>query len=80
MVSTNRKTIKPYAGTQDPCPPLKEKTYETPPNLYLGFQPPDSPQFSLSDALANGTLWPSLYGPYDSPYKKTPATKSRTTK
>jgi spore coat protein JA len=66
---TNRKIIKPYVGKDDPCTPLKEKTYETPPHLYLGIQQPEMEQYSLKDALHNGTLWPALYGPYSNPFK-----------
>jgi spore coat protein JA len=54
----------PFVGNFDPCPPMTIKTYQTPPNLYLGFQPPDCPQFSPSEALFNGTLWPVLYSTY----------------
>jgi spore coat protein JA len=69
-VSTHRKVYKPIPGLNDPCRPISEKTYETPPNLYLGVQPPDLEQFPLSEALYKGTLWPALYGPYESPFRK----------
>ncbi|MBL2480596.1 spore coat associated protein CotJA, partial [Klebsiella pneumoniae] len=42
----------------------------TPPNLYLGFQPPNLPQFSPKEALQKGTLWPVFYDYYENPYKK----------
>ncbi|MED4601852.1 spore coat associated protein CotJA [Paenibacillus validus] len=54
----------PYVSPMDPCPPVLEKTYSTPPNLYIGFQPPNLPQFSPHEALRLGTLWPALYSPY----------------
>ena len=41
-----------------------------PPNLYLGFQPPNLPQFSPKEALQKGTLWPIFYDYYENPYKK----------
>ena len=61
---------EPFIGPFDPCPPIRVKVFNTPPNLYLGFQPAQLPQFSLSDALKLGTLWPCLYSPY--PYEPTP--------
>lgn len=66
---TFRKTYEPFIGLYDPCPPLRIRTYETPPQLFLGFQPYGLPQFSPKDALRYGTLWPALYAPYESPYK-----------
>ncbi|QOT00313.1 spore coat associated protein CotJA [Brevibacterium sp. JNUCC-42] len=68
-MSTNRKAFFPYIGPCDPCPPLRIVTYETPPQLYLGFQPPNLPQFEPHKALCLGTLWPALYAPYENPYK-----------
>jgi len=56
----------PYIGPCDPCPPIREKFYNTPPQLYMSFQPPGLPQFSPYEALRLGTLWPALYGPYES--------------
>lgn len=61
---TQRKAYMPYVSPFDPCPPIRVKTYETPPNLYLGYQPPNLPQFPLEEALHRGTLWPILYNPY----------------
>ncbi|MEB3102403.1 spore coat associated protein CotJA [Ferviditalea candida] len=58
------KVYYPFVGPFDPCPPIKEKTYMTPPNLYMMFQPPNLPQFSPFDALKHGTLWPALVSPY----------------
>ncbi|WP_221930189.1 spore coat associated protein CotJA [Melghirimyces algeriensis] len=46
------------------------KTYETPPQLYLGFQPYGMPQFPPMEALRWGTLWPALFAPYSNPYKQ----------
>jgi spore coat protein JA len=58
------RLFHPFVSAFDPCPPIEIKTYQTPPQLYLGFQPPDLPQFSPAEALFCGTLWPSLYSPY----------------
>ena len=66
---TQRKTYMPYVSPFDPCPPIRVKTYETPPNLYLGFQPYGLPQYSPREALYHGTLWPALYSPYTNPYE-----------
>jgi spore coat protein JA len=66
---TFRKKYRVYASPHDPCPPMTKKTYETPPQLYLGFQPYGLPQFPPAEALRLGTLWPALYAPYQSPYK-----------
>ncbi|RBW69233.1 spore coat associated protein CotJA [Bacillus taeanensis] len=66
---TQRKTYYPYISPFDPCPPMRVKTYETPPNLYMGFQPYGLPQYSPQQALKLGTLWPALFSPYDNPYK-----------
>ncbi|WP_169744950.1 spore coat associated protein CotJA [Paenibacillus durus] len=54
----------PYRGPFDPCPPIPCKSYVVPPHLFLGFQPPNLPQFSLPEALRFGTLWPALFSPY----------------
>ncbi|WNQ12834.1 spore coat associated protein CotJA [Paenibacillus aurantius] len=75
-MSTDRKTFKPFLSKQDPCPPLKEKVYETPPNLYLGFQPPGLEQYKPEDALDKGTLWPALFGPYSNPFTKSKTKES----
>ncbi len=69
-MSTDRKTWTPYVSPEDPCPPRKEKTYETPPHLYMGIQKPGLEQFSLEEALQKGTLWPDLYSDYTSPFEK----------
>lgn len=66
---TTRKKWRPFSAPTDPCPPMPVKTYETPPQLYLGFQPYNLPQFKPSEALRRGTLWPALYAPYTNPYK-----------
>ncbi|SEM72155.1 spore coat associated protein CotJA [Lihuaxuella thermophila] len=54
----------PFVSPYDPCPPQRTKTYIVPPNQYLGFQPPNLPQFPPGEALLKGTLWPILYSPY----------------
>lgn len=67
---TKVKTYVPYHSKFDPCPPIGEKFYSTPPNLYMGFQPADLEQFSAKEALRRGTLWPAFYDYYENPYKK----------
>lgn len=64
------KTWHPFVSPFDPCPPILVKTYSTPPNLYLGFQPPNLPQFTPMEALRAGTLWKIFYDPYFSPIEK----------
>ncbi|SEG74636.1 spore coat protein JA [Paenibacillus sp. UNC499MF] len=55
----------PFVGPFDPCPPKLVKTYVTPPNLFIQFQPMCLPQFSPYEALKLGTLWPELYSNYE---------------
>lgn len=69
-MSTPKKTYYPYVSPFDPCKPIKVKTYSTPPNLYMGFQPPNLPQFTPMEALRVGTLWKAFYDPYYSPLEK----------
>ncbi|MCM3738358.1 MULTISPECIES: spore coat associated protein CotJA [Bacillus] len=64
------RSYTPYHSPQDPCPPIGKKYYFTPPHLFMGFQPANLPQFSPSEALKKGTLWPALYDYYENPYKK----------
>lgn len=66
---TTRKSYCPYVSPFDPCRPMLVKTYETPPQLYMGYQPFDLPQFEPAEALCRGTLWPALFAPYTNPYK-----------
>lgn len=66
---TLRKVYYPYVSPFDPCRPITSKTYPTPPNLYIGFQPPNLPQFPPMEALKKGTLWKPFYDPYYSPYE-----------
>lgn len=70
---TQEKTYHPYISSHDPCPPIKIKMYSTPPNLYLGFQPPNLPQYKQREALRKGVLWPALYSPY--PWKSSTTPK-----
>lgn len=56
---------KPFISPLDPCPTIKVKSFSTPPQLFITFQPPNLPQFSPHEALRYGTLWPMLYSPYD---------------
>lgn len=60
------KTYSSYNSPFDPCRPIPVRAYLTPPQLYLGFQPPNLPQFNPTDALLHGTLWPALYSEYQS--------------
>lgn len=64
------KSYYPYVSPFDPCKPITRKVYSTPPNLYLGFQPPNLEQYSPKEALQKGTLWKVFYDPYYSPYEK----------
>ncbi|CAM4035715.1 spore coat associated protein CotJA [Bacillus cereus] len=64
------KSYIPYHGPNDPCPPIGKKYYSTPPHLFMGFQPPNLPQFPPKEALRKGTLWPAFYDFYENPYKK----------
>ncbi|GLC88563.1 spore coat associated protein CotJA [Lysinibacillus piscis] len=59
----------PYISPFDPCKPIKVKSYATPPQLYMGFQPPNLPQFATpKEALRAGTLWPALFSAYPNPH------------
>lgn len=58
------RTYRPFVGPFDPCPPIKTKSYNVPPQLFIPFQPPNLQQFSPYEALKYGTLWPALYSPY----------------
>ncbi|API93980.1 hypothetical protein J32TS6_05380 [Virgibacillus pantothenticus] len=67
---TQYKYWEPYISPYDPCKPIKVKSYATPPQLYMGFQPYGLKQFSTpKEALCHGTLWPQLYSPYPNPHK-----------
>ncbi|WP_078546019.1 spore coat associated protein CotJA [Litchfieldia alkalitelluris] len=65
-----RKSYVPYSSPFDPCRPIPKKTYVIPPNIVIGFQPPNLPQFSPKEALYAGTLWKPFYDPYYNPYEK----------
>jgi spore coat protein JA len=67
---THHKTYYPYSSPFDPCEPIQEKTFSTPPHLYIDYQPPNLPQFSPMEALKAGTLWKPLYDPYFNSYEK----------
>lgn len=54
----------PYVSPFDPCPPIRVKSFVVPPNMFIQFQPEGLPQFSPSEALRSGTLWPALFSPY----------------
>jgi spore coat protein JA len=66
---TLRKNYYPYVSPFDPCRPISVKTYVTPPNLYIHFQPPNLQQFTPKEALFRGTLWPIFYDPYFGPFE-----------
>lgn len=63
------KSYTPFHSRFDPCRPIGKKYYSTPPNLFLGFQPQNLPQYSPKEALFKGTLWPVFYDYYDNPYE-----------
>lgn len=69
QVFTHMKTYQPYHSPFDPCRPIGVKFYSTPPNLYVGYQPPNLQQFSPKEALQKGTLWPIFYDYYENPYE-----------
>jgi spore coat protein JA len=69
-MNTHHKTYHPYVSPFDPCKPILEKTYSTPPHLYMGFQPPNLPQFSPTEALKHGTLWKEFYDPYYNAFER----------
>lgn len=68
-MSTHYRTYYPFISTFDPCIPIKEKIYSTPPHLYIGFQPPNLPQFTPAEALKAGTLWRDFYDPWYNPFE-----------
>ncbi|WP_099158386.1 MULTISPECIES: spore coat associated protein CotJA [Virgibacillus] len=67
---TQFKYWEPYISPFDPCPPMRIKSYSTPPQLYIPFQPKGLPQFKPMEALYRGTLWPALFSPYPDPKKR----------
>ncbi|HET7629233.1 MAG TPA: spore coat associated protein CotJA [Bacillales bacterium] len=69
-MTMTRKFYQPYRSPFDPCRPLPCETYETPPELFLGFQPYHLQQYKPLEALKQGTLWPALFDPYENPYKQ----------
>lgn len=66
-MSDQYRYYRPFVSPLDPCPPIKIKSYNVPPQLFISFQPKDWPQFSPHEALKLGTLWPALYAPYPDP-------------
>ncbi|ASK63318.1 spore coat protein CotJA [Virgibacillus phasianinus] len=67
---TQFKYWEPYISPYDPCKPIRVKSYPTPPQLYINFQPPGLPQYNPEDALFHGTLWPALSSPWPNPNTK----------
>lgn len=63
-LDSQTRVFFPYVSPHDPCPPIRVKSYYVPPQLFIGFQPENLPQFSPMEALMHGTLWPALYSPY----------------
>lgn len=59
------KVWYPYVSPFDPCQPIVQKTFMTPPDLYIPYQPMNLPQFPPGQALRCGTLWPALFSPYE---------------
>lgn len=57
--------FRPFVSPFDPCPPKWVRRYIVPLQLFIGFQPPNLPQFSPTEALRHGTLWPALYSHYE---------------
>ncbi|WP_077326731.1 spore coat associated protein CotJA [Virgibacillus siamensis] len=67
---TQYKYWEPFVSPTDPCPPKRIKTYATPPEVYIPFQPPGFPQYEPKDALYHGTLWKPLFSPYPPPTRR----------
>ncbi|MFC4557411.1 spore coat associated protein CotJA [Virgibacillus kekensis] len=67
---TQYKYWEPYVSPYDPCPPIRVKSYSTPPELYVNFQPQGLEQYRPKEALYRGTLWPLLFSPYPAPSKR----------
>ncbi|MGE5705057.1 MAG: spore coat associated protein CotJA [Clostridia bacterium] len=63
-MNSQERFYAPYVSPYDPCPPQRVKSYLIPPNLVIGFQPPNLPQYSTQEALQIGTLWPAFFSPY----------------
>lgn len=59
------RMVYPYVSPFDPCPPITVKFYNTPPQLFIPFQPMNLPQYSPYEALRIGTLWPVFYSLYE---------------
>lgn len=66
MYDAQWRQWRPYVSPNDPCPPMRVKSYIVPPSEFIPYQPMNLPQFSLDEALYRGTLWPALYSPYPS--------------
>lgn len=68
---TQYKYWEPYVSPSDPCPPMRVKSYATPPQLYINFQAKGLAQYKTAkEALYHGTLWPELFSPYPDPHKR----------
>lgn len=68
LMFTQYKYWRPFISPFDPCKPIEVKSFATPPQLYIGFQPPGLPQFQTArEALKFGTLWPDFFSPYPNP-------------
>lgn len=67
---TQIKTWQPFHSPFDPCPPISQKFYRTPVNIYMTFQPPNLEQFPPDVAIKHGTLWKVFYDFYENPFRK----------
>lgn len=67
---TQIKAWSPFHSPFDPCPPIGQKFYRTPVDLYMTFQPPNLEQFPPQVALKNGTLWKVFYDYYENPFRE----------
>ena len=64
------KTWHPIASPFDPCKPILEKTFSTPPNLYIGFQPPNLPQFYTTGSTKGRNTMESILRPLLQPIRE----------
>lgn len=70
VLYSQTRVYYPYISPYDPCPPIRVKTYQVPPELFITFQPENLPQYPPAEALKRGTLWPALFSPYNPPRER----------
>lgn len=70
QIFTQVKAWSPFHSPFDPCPPIGQKFYRTPVDLYMTFQPPNLEQFPPQEALKYGTLWKVFYDHYENPFRE----------